>query len=115
MKGRKKRKCKELKRDITEIQSGEDSIEKGTIWKILNKKQIIKNRTMRKILNQKETMKKNYEENPEPNSEYEKNPQPNQGNHKKMHKKNKKSLNKVETFCQKIRQGPYFILHSVTL
>ena len=70
---------------------------------------------MRKILNQKDTMKKNYEENPEPKTEYEKNPQPNQGNHKKMHKKNKKSLNKVETFCQKIRQGPYFILHSVTL
>ena len=48
-------------------------------------------------------MKKNYEEKPEAKTEYEKNPQPNQGNHKKMHKKNKKSLNKVETFYQKIR------------
>ena len=35
-----KRKCKELRRDITEIQSQEDSIEKGNIRKILNKKKI---------------------------------------------------------------------------
>ena len=28
---------------------------------------------------------------------------------KKMHKNNKKCLSKIEKFCQKIRQGPYFI------
>ena len=44
-----KRKCKELNRDI-EIQSQEDSMEEGNIWKILSK----------------EKRKTKYQENPKP-------------------------------------------------
>lgn len=48
---------KKLGRD-TEIQSQEDSIGKGNIRKILNKKKIILKRNIRKILHQKKNMKK---------------------------------------------------------
>ena len=53
--------------------------------KILNQKENMKKTSMRKILNQKKQ------------------------NRKKIHKKNKKCLNKFEKFCQQIRQGFYFI------
>ena len=49
--------------------------------------------------------KSKYEENPKPKRKYEKNkygknPEPKKKeNHKRMHKKNKKYLNKVEKFC----------------
>ena len=83
------KKCKELKRDIIEIQSQEDSITKGK-REILCKKKIItkkkkknqenptpkkeyENRNIRKILNQKENMQKNkYQENPEQQKVYKK-------------------------------------------
>ena len=64
-----------------------------------------KKANMWETLNQKENMEKNkYEENLEPKREYEKskhekNPEPEE-NQQKMHKKNKKWLNKVEMFCQ---------------
>ena len=69
--------------------------------KILNQKENMKtNKTyMRKILNLKEKMKKNIRKILNQKKE----------NRNKIHKKNKKCLNKVETFCQQIRQGPYFI------
>ena len=51
------KKCKELKRD-TETQSQDDSIEKGNIKKILNKKKNMKKRIIRKILSQKKNIKK---------------------------------------------------------
>ena len=38
-----------------------------------------------------------------------KNPEPKKENRKKVHQKNKNCLNKFETFCPQIRQGPYFI------
>ena len=53
----------------------------------------MKKTNLRKILNQRE------------NTKYEKNPGPKTENRKRMHK----WLNKVEKFCQQIRQGPYFI------
>ena len=66
----------------------------------------------------KEYEKNKYEENPELKREYEthkydKNPEPKKENHKKIHKKNKKCLNKIEKFCQQIRQGPYINLHAL--
>ena len=47
-----------LKRDIIEIQSQENSIEKGNTRKILNKKENMKKKNMRKISNEKENIKK---------------------------------------------------------
>ena len=66
----------------------------------------------------KEYQKNKYEENPELKREYEtnkydKNPEPKKENHKKIHKKNKKCLNKIEMFCQQIRQGPYIHLNAL--
>ena len=62
----------------------------------------------------KKKKQRKYEENPEPEKEYEKNkydkdPELKKENRKKMHKKNKNCLNKVKTFCQQIREDPYFI------
>ena len=54
---RPEKKCKELKRDITEIQSQKDSIEKGNIRKMYNKKNM---------------KKKKYQKNPKPKEKYEK-------------------------------------------
>ena len=48
--------------------------------------------------------KREYEKN-----KYDKNPEPEKENRKKMHKRNKKCLSKVEKFCQQIKQGPHFI------
>ena len=56
---------------------------------------------MRKILNQNENMRK-------ANIKKILN-QKKKENCNKMHKKNKKILNKVEKFCQQIRQDHYFI------
>ena len=59
------KKCKELKRDLVEVQSQEDSVGKGNIRKILNKKKNMKKRN-RKILSLKKNTNKNrYWENPE--------------------------------------------------
>ena len=55
---------------------------------------------MRKILNQRENMTKH---------KYDKNLEPKKEKCKKIHKKNKKCLNKVEKFCLQIKQDPYFI------
>ena len=53
-----KRKRKELKRDIIEIQSQEGSIEIGNIRKSLKKKKIMKIRNIRKILKPKSVFEK---------------------------------------------------------
>ena len=47
-----------LKRDIIEIQSQENSIEKGNTRKILNKKENMKKANMMKILNKNENINK---------------------------------------------------------
>ena len=49
--------CNELKRD-TETQSQDDSIEKGNIKKILNKRKNMKKRNIKKTLNEQENVKK---------------------------------------------------------
>ena len=53
------KKCKKLKRDIIEVQIQEDSIRKGNIRKILNKKKNMKKRNIRKILSLKKNTNKN--------------------------------------------------------
>ena len=98
-----------------QTQSQDYSIEKGNIRKILNKKNKLKKKKYQENPKPKEEYEKHkYEENPEPKrkyekNKYEKNPKPKKENRKKMNKKNKKCLNKVEKFCQQIRQDPYFI------
>ena len=42
-------------------------------------------------------------------NKYEKNPEQYKENRKKMHKKNRECLNKVEKVSQQVRQGTYFI------
>ena len=49
--------CNELNRD-TETQSQDDSIEKGNIKKILNKRKNMKKRNIKKTLNEQENVKK---------------------------------------------------------
>ena len=69
---------------------------------------------MLKVLNQKKNTKKKLEENPEAKREYEKTNvrkilNQKKANRRKVHKKNKKCLTKVERFCQQIKQDPYVI------
>ena len=86
-----RRKCKELKRDIKEIQSQEGSIEKGNT---------------RKILSKKSNIKKKYQKNYEPKREYEKNsyainPEPKREHEKKERKSVKKSLNQKKSIAKR--------------
>ena len=111
------KKCKELKRDIIEIHSQEDSIKKGNIRKILN----IPIQEIPKP--KKEYEKKNCWENPEQKRGYEKYPNIWTTLYEKenMRKTNmtkilnqkkkivKRCIKRTKKFCQQIRQGPYFI------
>ena len=65
-----------------EILKQKENMKTTYMRKILNHKENLRKTNLRKILNQKEKMAK------------------------KMHKKNKRCLNKVEGFCQQIRQSP---------
>ena len=91
------------KRTIKKILSQKKKNEKKTnIRKILNKKEDTKKL---QIFGEKKSMRKRMYEK----KKCDKNPELKQENCKKMHKKNKKCLNKVAKLCQQIRQGRYFI------
>ena len=81
---------------------------KKQIWGISwTKKRIWNKQTWEKSWTKKRTWKKQMWEKIW--NKYDKNPEPKKENCKKVHKNNKKCLNKVKKICQKIRLTPYFI------
>ena len=102
----------------TILNEKENTEKKANMAKILNQKEIWKDQIWGKSWTQKRIWKNKNEENPETkrkyeNNKYEKNFEPKKENRKKMHKRNKKCLSKVEKFCQQIRQGLISFAHCV--